>query len=97
MFQIYRKVALPLAGPAFATVAILRSLEIWNMYLWPLLVVQEEDKRPVMLGVSYFFQLDLAWGEIMAYLTIITLPVLAIFLAFQRAFIESIASSGVKG
>ena len=96
-FQIYRKVALPLAGPAFATVAILRSLEVWNMYLWPLLVVQEEDKRPVMLGVSYFFQLDVAWGEIMAYLTIITLPILALFLAFQRAFIESIASSGVKG
>lgn len=96
-FQIYRKVALPLSGPAFATVAILRSLEVWNMYLWPLLVVQQEDKRPVMLGVSYFFQLDVAWGEIMAYLTIITLPILALFLAFQRAFIESIASSGVKG
>lgn len=96
-FQIYRKVVVPLSGPAFATVAILTYLPIWNAYLWPLLVVQEESKRPVMLGVSYFFQLDVAWGEIMAYLTMITLPILVIFLAFQRAFIESIASQGVKG
>lgn len=96
-FQIYRKVAVPLSGPAFATVAILTYLPIWNAYLWPLLVVQQEDKRPVMLGVSYFFQLDVAWGEIMAYLTMITIPILLIFLAFQRAFIESIASQGVKG
>lgn len=96
-FQIYRKVAVPLAGPAFATVAILTFLPIWNSYLWPLLVVQQEDMRPVMLGVSYFFQLEVAWGEIMAYLTMITVPVVAFFLVFQRAFIESIASSGVKG
>ncbi len=96
-FQIYRKVALPLSGPAFATVAILTYLPIWNGYLWPLLVVQQESKRPVMLGVAYFFQLNVAWGEVMAYLTLITLPILVIFLAFQRAFIESVASSGVKG
>jgi multiple sugar transport system permease protein len=96
-FQIYRKIAVPLAGPAFATVAILTFLPIWNSYLWPLLVVQQEDMRPVMLGVSYFFQLEVAWGEIMAYLTMITAPVVAFFMVFQRAFIESIASSGVKG
>ncbi len=96
-FQIYRKVAIPLSGPAFATVAILTFLPIWNGYLWPLLVVQQEDIRPVMLGVAYFFQLNVAWGEIMAYLTLITIPVLLMFLAFQRAFIESVASSGVKG
>lgn len=96
-FQIYRKIAVPLSGPAVATVAILTFLPTWNSYLWPLLVVQQEDMRPVMLGVSYFFQLEVAWGEIMAYLTMITLPVLAVFLTFQRAFIESIASTGVKG
>lgn len=96
-FQIYRKVAVPLAGPAFATVAILTFLPIWNAYIWPLLVVQQESIRPVVLGVAYFFQLNVAWGEVMAYLTLITIPVLAVFLAFQRAFIESVAASGVKG
>jgi multiple sugar transport system permease protein len=96
-FGIYRRIAVPLSGPTFATAAILTFLPIWNAYLWPLMVVQQEDKRPVMLGVQYFFQLNVAWGEVMAYLTLITLPILVIFLALQRAFIESIASSGVKG
>jgi multiple sugar transport system permease protein len=61
------------------------------------MVTQSEDIRPVMVGVQYFFQLNVAWGEVMAYLSMITLPVLAVFLALQRAFIESIAASGVKG
>nr|WP_211262557.1 carbohydrate ABC transporter permease [Nitriliruptor alkaliphilus] len=96
-FQIYRRIIVPLSGPTFATVAILTFLPIWNAYLWPLMVTQSSEIRPVMVGLQYFFQLDVAWGEIMAYLSMITVPVLVIFLAFQRAFIESIAASGVKG
>lgn len=96
-FRIYRSVVSPLAGPAFATSAILTFLPTWNSYLWPLMVVQQENLRPVQVGVQYFFQLDTAWGEIMAYTTMITIPVVLFFLLFQRAFISSIASSGVKG
>jgi multiple sugar transport system permease protein len=96
-FTIYRRVVLPLSGPAVATVAILTFLPAWNSYLWPLMVVQSEDLRPVMVGIQYFFQLKVAWGEIMAYATMITVPVLALFLAFQRSFINSIAATGVKG
>lgn len=96
-FRIYRSIIVPLSGPAFATVAILTFLPAWNQYLWPLMVVQQEDLRPVMVGVQYFFQINPAWGEVMAYTSLITLPVLITFLAFQRAFVSSIASSGVKG
>ncbi|GEA87356.1 carbohydrate ABC transporter permease [Cellulomonas cellasea] len=96
-FSIYRRVIMPLSGPAIATVAILTFLPAWNSYLWPLMVVQTEDLRPVMVGIQYFFQLNVSWGQIMAYASMITLPVLALFLAFQRSFISSIASSGVKG
>lgn len=96
-FRIYRTVVMPLSGPAIATVAILTFLPAWNSYLWPLMVVQSEDLRPVMIGIQYFFQLNVSWGQIMAYASMITLPVLALFLAFQKAFIGSIASSGVKG
>jgi multiple sugar transport system permease protein len=96
-FRIYRSIIMPLSGPAIASVAILTFLPAWNQYLWPLMVVQSEDLRPVMVGVSYFFQLNVEWGPMMAYSTLITLPVLALFLAFQRLFIGSIASSGVKG
>ena len=96
-FTIYRKIIVPLSGPAFATVAILTFLPAWNQYLWPLMVVQQEELRPVMVGMQYFFQVNPAWGEVMAYTSLITLPVLVMFLAFQRAFVSSIASSGVKG
>jgi multiple sugar transport system permease protein len=96
-FRIYRSIIMPLSGPAVATVAILTFLPAWNQFLWPLMVVQSEDRRPVMVGIQYFFQLNIAWGPMMAYATLITIPVLALFLSFQRAFIGSIASSGVKG
>lgn len=96
-FTIYRKVVMPLSGPAIATVAILTFLPSWNSYLWPLMVVQSEELRPVMIGLQYFFQLNTSWGQVMAYSTLITIPVVSLFLAFQRSFIGSIASAGVKG
>jgi multiple sugar transport system permease protein len=96
-FQIYRRIVMPLAGPVIATAAILRFLYMYNQYLWPLMVVQDEAYRPVMVGLQYFFQLNRAWGEIMAYLSLITVPVLAFYLYLQKAFIASIASTGVKG
>ena len=96
-WQIYTRIVMPLSGPVLATAAILKFLAMYNQYLWPLMVVQQETYRPVMVGLQYFFQLNTAWGEIMAYLTIITIPVLAFYLVLQRAFIASIASTGVKG
>lgn len=100
-FRIYRSIVMPLSGPAIATVAILTFLPAWNSYLWPLMVTQSEAIRPAMVGMDYFKQMTgsggTAWGQIMAYASMITVPVLALFIAFQRAFINSIASSGVKG
>jgi multiple sugar transport system permease protein len=96
-FTIYRKIIMPLSGPAVATVAILTFLPAWNQYLWPLMAVQTEELRPVLVGIDYFSQLTTNWGQIMAYASMITVPVLVMFIAFQRSFINSIASSGVKG
>ncbi len=96
-WQGYTKVIVPLSGPVFATAAILKFLAMYNMYLWPLMVAQGETYRPVMVGLQYFFQLNIAWGEVMAYLSLITVPVLVFYLFLQRAFIESIAATGVKG
>lgn len=100
-FSIYWRIIVPLAGPAFATSAILSFLAIWNAYLWPVMVVQTESLRPVQVGLDYFWastsEEGTQWGEIMAYSTLITLPILIIFVVFQRAFVASVASSGVKG
>lgn len=97
IWQIYSRIIMPIAGPVLATVAILKFLAMWNQYLWPLMTIRSEELRPVMVGLQYFFQLDTAWGEIMAYLSTITIPVLLFYLLLQRAFIESIASTGIKG
>jgi multiple sugar transport system permease protein len=100
-WRIYRSVISPLAGPAFATSAILTFLPQWNSYLWPLLVIQDEELRPVQVGMRYFFATGTAegtpWGQIMAYTTMITIPVVVVFLCFQRSFVSSVASAGVKG
>lgn len=96
-FSIYRRIVMPLSGPAIATVAILTFLPAWNSYLWPLMVIQSEELRPVMIGLQYFFQLNVSWGQVMAYASLITIPVVVLFVAFQKSFINSIASSGVKG
>jgi multiple sugar transport system permease protein len=97
--RTYWRIIVPLSKPVFATVAILTvvtSPATWNAYLWPLMTVQSEELRPVMVGVQYFFQLDTAWGEVMAYIAMITVPMVLVFLVFQRAFIQSIASAGMK-
>ncbi len=97
-FQIYRRVIIPLSGPIFATAAILKFLAMYNnQFLWPVMVAQQEEYRPIMVGLQYFFQLNVEWGEVMAYLSIITIPVLVFYLSLQRAFIASVASTGIKG
>ncbi|HMQ30661.1 MAG TPA: carbohydrate ABC transporter permease [Chloroflexaceae bacterium] len=96
-WRIYRSIIVPISGPVFATVAILTFLSSWNSFLWPIMTVQSEQIRPVLVGMQYFFQQDTEWGEVMAYATLITLPILAFFLAFQRSFVRSIATAGLKG
>lgn len=96
-FRIYSRIVMPLSGPATATVVILSFLPMWNQYVWPLMVVQSEARRPVMIGIQYFQQMTTSWGQIMAYSSLITVPIIIVFVLFQKQFVNSIASSGVKG
>lgn len=96
-FQIYYRIIVPISLPVFASVAILTFISAWNSFLWPIMTVQSDELRPVMVGLLFFFQRDTQWGEIMAYTTMITIPVLVFFFIFQSAFVKSMASSGVKG
>ncbi|HSG18577.1 MAG TPA: carbohydrate ABC transporter permease [Anaerolineae bacterium] len=89
-FQIFLRVVVPLSGPVYATVAILRFLAMWNQYLWPALVIQTDEFRTLMIGFGYFGGRD---GASMAYLTIATIPVLILFFLFQRSFVNSMSAS----
>ncbi len=96
-FRIYWNIILPLSRPAFATVAILQFLFRWNDYLWPTIAVPGENARPLTVGIATFYTQTPDWGQIMAYASMITVPVLIVFLLFQKWFIQSIATSGLKG
>ena len=97
-FQIYRKLVLPLSLPVIATVAILQSLEYWNAYLWPLMITRGPEVRPVSLALAQFFTTPPPqWGPQMAFSVMMSLPVLVVYLAFQRWFIQSVVGSAVKG
>ncbi|WED24631.1 carbohydrate ABC transporter permease [Vibrio sp. JC009] len=96
-FQTYRSIIVPMSKPVFATVAILAFLGSWNQYLFPVLFTQSESVRPVMIGMQQFFGNETDWGQVLAYASLITLPVMIVFILFQRQFVQSIAQSGVKG
>jgi multiple sugar transport system permease protein len=97
-WRIYWSVIMPLSLPTIATVAILQSLEYWNAFLWPLMVTRSNAVRPVSLALAQFFGTPPPiWGEVMAFSVLMSLPILVIYLAFQRWFIQSAIGSGIKG
>jgi len=97
-FQIYLKIIIPLSKPVFATVAILQFLFRWGDFLWPLMVTRGYEYRPLTVAIQQFFSQDpKVWGDIFAFASMVTIPSLIIFLLFQKWFIHSVASSGIKG
>ena len=97
-WQIYWKIALPLSLPVIATVAILQSLEYWNSFLWPLMVTRGPEHRPLSVAMNNFFgQYPRYWGDVMSFAVLTSLPILVVYLLFQRWFIQSVVRSGLKG
>jgi len=97
-FRIYRSIIIPLSLPVFATVAILQFITHWGDFLWPLMVTRGETFRPLPIAIQQYFGRDpKLWGDIMAFASMITIPVLIVFLLFQKWFVQSIASTGIKG
>jgi multiple sugar transport system permease protein len=97
-FRIFWNIIVPLSKPVFATVAILQFLTHWGAFLWPLMVTRGPDVRPLTIGMQAFFGQDpRLWGDLMAFASMITVPVLIVFLLFQKWFVQSVASSGIKG
>ena len=96
--RIYWTIILPLSRPVFATVAILQALANWNRFMWPLMVTRGVEVRPLTVGMQSFFGQDpRLWGDLMAFASMITIPLLIVFLLFQKWFVQSFASSGIKG
>ena len=97
-FRMYWQIVVPLSRPVFATVAILQFIFRWGEFLWPLMVTRGFEFRPLTVGMQTFFgQAPRQWGDILAFAAMMTLPVLIFYLLFQKWFVQSVATSGVKG
>ncbi|MBB3950217.1 carbohydrate ABC transporter permease [Aureimonas jatrophae] len=98
-FRIFFLVALPLVRPSLAALVIILFLASWNNYLWPLLVATEAQARtaPVALGGILSASSGIPpWGAIMAGASVLTLPMIAVFLFLQRHFVSGITAGAVK-
>ena len=97
-FRIFRSIIMPLCKPVFATLGILTFLTSWNMFLWPLVVAQSEDKYtlPVALAIYSIGERRAEYGLLMAGSVVVVIPVLLVFLALQRHFVRGIAMTGIK-
>ena len=89
---------LPLAAPAVAAVAILTFQGIWNEFFWAnLLLTRDNSNYTVQMGLAQFrFQYQTLWPQLMAAATIAILPVLVVYVFFQRYFVAGVRGGGVK-
>lgn len=96
-FRIYWRIALPLAKPAIATVAIFYFVWIWNNFLYPLLYVTEADMNTIPLGLMLFRgKFTVNWGYQCAALSIATIPAVVFYLIFQDKFVRGLTAGALK-
>lgn len=98
--QIWWRVIMPLTKPALATIAIFTFQGAWQDFMGPLLYLQSEEKYTLQIGLRQFDAAaggQPAWNWLMAASLVVMLPVLAVFLLFQRYFIEGISITGMGG
>lgn len=96
-FRIYWEVVMPLCRPALAALGIFTFSYVWDDFFWPLIIVSSEELRTLPLGLALFVVKNrTAWDLLMAGSVITTVPVLVVFLLFQRHFIRGIAVTGMK-
>jgi multiple sugar transport system permease protein len=99
-FTTFLKVMLPLAGPALAAVAILQFQGAWNSFFWPVILLRDPEHYTIPQALYLFREaggFSTNWPPLMAVITIATLPILFLYVFFQRYFVEGVAASGVKG
>lgn len=99
LFQTFFKIALPLALPTVATLAIFTFVTTWNSFMWPLIVTNSESMRTLPVGLAIYkgsFRELTLWGNLLACSVICTVPVIGVFLLGKKYFISDILQGGVK-
>jgi len=97
-FGIYARIILPLSKAALASLAIFTSVTVWNDFLTPLIYINSSSQWTIQLGLrSLFAEYTADYGGVMAGAVMAVVPILAVFLALQKYFIQGIAMNGLKG
>jgi len=96
--RIYAQIIVPSSKSAFAALAIFTFLDSWNSFLWPLIVVDSTELRTLPLGLAVLnTQYVSQWPLIMAATILTSIPVIIVYIIFQRQFIRGILLTGIKG
>lgn len=98
-WQIMRNVYIPLSIPAYVAFALVSISSHWNEFLWPFIVTRSEEVRPLTVGLNKLFMTSdtgAQYGQLMAGTLMVIAPLVILFILFQRRFIESFATSGLK-
>ena len=98
-FRAFFQVVLPTCGPLVGVLVILAFMARWNDFLWPMVVLQGNENLTVPVALSTLTNnpaFASPWGAVMAVATVTVLPILVVFLAFQRQFVQGISSTGIK-
>ncbi|WP_261986992.1 carbohydrate ABC transporter permease [Actinomadura sp. HBU206391] len=96
-FRIFFRIVMPLCKPPLATLGLITFLAAWNNFLWPAVVAQTQDRYTLPVALAIFSNHESThYGLLLAGAVVVVVPVLVLFLALQRFFIEGIASTGIK-
>ena len=99
-FRIWWSVAMAQVRPALSALGIITFLGNWNAYLWPVIIISSSHMRTLPVGVALFATADngggIQWNTVMAMSTMAVVPVIIVFLIFQRRIIEGVTLTGVK-
>jgi multiple sugar transport system permease protein/fructooligosaccharide transport system permease protein len=96
--RTFLQIVLPQSTTVFATVFILTFVAHWGDFMWPLIVASDDSVRTIQVGLQFLFtNPPQLYGVILAGLTFSTIPLAIIFLMFQKYYVQSAASSGLKG
>lgn len=99
IFETFLKIALPLALPTIATLAIFTFISSWNSFMWPLIVTNSDSMRTLPLGLASFkgsFREITIWGDLLACAVICTIPTVLVFLVGKKYFLSDLLQGSLK-
>jgi multiple sugar transport system permease protein len=98
LWGVFRYVMLPLSRPALATLTTFTFLYSWNNFMWPLIMIDSDQRKTLMLGLHTFMgRYTTDWTLLMSASVMVMVPVLIVFVLGQRYFVKGIQLSGIKG